>query len=53
MATAKKGAKKKRAGGGTSLATWGKRALIALVAGASLGAGAGVVTVNRLEPGPW
>lgn len=35
----------------TPLARWGTRALVALVIGAALGAGAGVVTVNRLEPG--
>lgn len=34
-----------------ALSVWGKRALIALVVGLSLGAGAGVFTVNRLEPG--
>ncbi|MFN5600144.1 MAG: PASTA domain-containing protein [Gemmatimonas sp.] len=34
-----------------ALATWGKRALIAIVAGVSIGAGAGVFTVHRLEPG--
>lgn len=44
-----RGAKKSR--GNATLKLWGKRALIALVAGASLGAGAGVLTVNRLEPG--
>lgn len=52
MATEKKTAtKKKRSGGNAALKTWGTRALIALVAGMSIGAGAGVVTVNKLEPG--
>lgn len=51
MATEKKTAKKKSKGSSTALATWSTRALIALVLGASIGAGAGVVTVNRLEPG--
>lgn len=43
--------KKSRSPRNPALATWGKRALIAIVAGVSLGAGAGVFTVNRLEPG--
>lgn len=52
MATEKKTAtKKKRSGGNAALKTWGTRALIALVAGVSIGAGAGVFTVNKLEPG--
>ncbi|WP_306520783.1 PASTA domain-containing protein [Gemmatimonas sp.] len=52
MATDKKTATaKKRRGGTAALKTWGARALIALVAGASIGAGAGVFTVHKLEPG--
>ncbi len=51
MATEKKTATKKRTGGKAGLATWGKRVLIAVVIGASVGAGAGVLTVNKLEPG--
>ncbi len=52
MATDKKKANtKKRSGGSAALKTWGSRALVALVAGASIGAGAGVFTVNKLEPG--
>lgn len=51
MATEKKTAKKKAKGSNAALKTWGMRALIALVAGASIGAGAGVLTVNKLEPG--
>lgn len=51
MATEKQTGKKKRKGGNAALSTWGTRALIALVIGSSLGAGAGVLTVNRLEPG--
>jgi hypothetical protein len=51
MATEKKTAKQKSTRGNGALKTWGKRALIALVAGVSIGAGAGVMTVNKLEPG--
>jgi len=51
MATDKKTARTPRGGGTAALKTWGRRALIALVAGASIGAGAGVFTVNKLEPG--
>jgi len=52
MATDKKTATpKKRRGGTAALKTWGARALIALVAGASIGAGAGVFTAHKLEPG--
>ncbi len=43
--------KKSRSSRTPTLATWGRRALIAGIAGVSLGAGAGVFTVNRLEPG--
>ena len=50
MATEAKQAKKTR-GGTVPLSRWATRVFIALVIGASLGAGAGVVTVNRLEPG--
>jgi hypothetical protein len=50
MATGKKTATKRR-GSTTTLKTWSTRALLALVAGASIGAGAGVMTVNKLEPG--
>lgn len=46
--TAKKTTRKSTGG---SLKPWAVRALIALVAGASIGAGAGVFTVNKLEPG--
>ena len=34
-----------------TLKRWGKRAVVALLLGGALGAGAGVLTVNRLEPG--
>lgn len=51
MATEKKTATKKSKSSNTALKTWGKRGLVALVVGASLGAGAGVFTVNKLEPG--
>lgn len=34
-----------------TLKRWGTRALMALLLGGALGAGAGVFTVNRLEPG--
>lgn len=52
-ATAKTKSKtpKKPRGSATPLTRWGVRALVALVLGASLGAGAGVFTVNKLEPG--
>ena len=50
MATEKKTATKRR-GSTTTIKTWATRALLALVAGASIGAGAGVMTVNKLEPG--
>jgi serine/threonine-protein kinase len=40
----------KKAGGGAAR-TWLVRGLIALVLGSALGAGAGVFTVNKLEPG--
>jgi len=50
MATEKKTAKTRRRST-TTLKTWSTRALLALVAGASIGAGAGVMTVNKLEPG--
>jgi serine/threonine-protein kinase len=50
MATEKKtGTTRRRST--TTLKTWSTRALLALVAGASIGAGAGVMTVNKLEPG--
>jgi len=48
--TPTKGTSRTRAANGV-WRRWGTRALIALVLGASLGAGAGVYTVNRLEPG--
>lgn len=53
MATAAKPAKTKKrsAAGSANLRLWGKRVLVALVAGVSIGAGAGVMTVSRLEPG--
>jgi hypothetical protein len=51
MATAEEPVQKKRTGRSTSLSAWGTRVLIALIAGASIGAGAGVATVYRLEPG--
>ena len=50
MATEKKMAQTRRRST-TTLKTWSIRALLALVAGASIGAGAGVMTVNKLEPG--
>jgi hypothetical protein len=50
MATEKKTAKTRRRST-TTLKTWSIRALLALMAGASIGAGAGVMTVNKLEPG--
>lgn len=43
--------KQKTKGNPASLKRWGARVLIAVVLGVSLGAGAGVLTVNRLEPG--
>jgi hypothetical protein len=36
---------------GATLRRWGARALLAVTVGGALGAGAGVLTVNRLEPG--
>lgn len=48
--TPTKGTNRTRAANGV-WRRWGTRALIALVLGASLGAGAGVYTVNKLEPG--
>lgn len=38
-------------GNRATLKRWGTRALMALVIGGSLGVGAGVFTVNKLEPG--
>ncbi|WP_353268536.1 PASTA domain-containing protein [Gemmatimonas sp.] len=54
MATAKsapKPAKKKSPAGRANTRLWLKRAVVALIAGVSIGAGAGVATVSRLEPG--
>jgi PASTA domain len=51
MATTKKPTKASRAAGSAAFRLWGIRALIAIVAGVSIGAGAGVMTVSKLEPG--
>jgi serine/threonine-protein kinase len=48
--TPAKGSGRARAGNGV-WRRWGIRAFLALVLGVSLGAGAGVYTVNKLEPG--
>lgn len=51
MATTKKPTKASRAAGSAAFKLWGIRALIAVVAGVSIGAGTGVMTVSKLEPG--
>jgi hypothetical protein len=55
MATTKKSTPKAtkagRSSGSAAFKLWGIRALIAIVAGVSIGAGAGVMTVSKLEPG--
>lgn len=51
MATKTKTTTRRTTAGKALARLWGIRALIAIVVGVSIGAGVGVMTVNRLEPG--